>query len=211
MASDQAYGDDDRGKLPRRRKIPQRSDPGARHLSERAVTRVAPVGIVIAFCVSAACACELQAMWRIGAGVMHKMKAMVFRGVGDLRLEDVPRPRPNAGEAVIRITATTICGTDVHIVKGEYPVKEGLILGHEPVGVIHELGSGLDEDYTVGERVIVGAITPCGQCFYCLNGVHSQCHGPLGGCASATPSTVPGPSTCSCRTRAPTSRSSPTV
>jgi threonine dehydrogenase-like Zn-dependent dehydrogenase len=101
--------------------------------------------------------------------------------VGDLRVQDVPRPHPKAGEAVIRITATTICGTDVHIVKGEYPVKEGLILGHEPVGVIHELGSGLEEDYTVGQRVIVGAITPCGQCFYCLNGVHSQCHGPLGG------------------------------
>jgi threonine dehydrogenase-like Zn-dependent dehydrogenase len=49
------------------------------------------------------------------------------------------------------------------------------------VGVIHELGSGLEEDYTVGQRVIVGAITPCGQCFYCLNGAHSQCHGPLGG------------------------------
>jgi threonine dehydrogenase-like Zn-dependent dehydrogenase len=112
---------------------------------------------------------------------MQKMKAVVFRGVGDLRVEDVPRPRPKAGEAVIRITATTICGTDVHIVKGEYPVKEGLILGHEPVGVIHELGSGLEEDYVVGQRVIVGAITPCGQCFYCFNGVHSQCHGPLGG------------------------------
>jgi threonine dehydrogenase-like Zn-dependent dehydrogenase len=112
---------------------------------------------------------------------MQKMKAVVFHGVDDLRVEDVPRPRPKAGEAVIRITATTICGTDVHIVKGEYPVKQGLILGHEPVGVIHELGSGLEEDYTVGQRVIVGAITPCGHCFYCLNGAHSQCHGPLGG------------------------------
>jgi alcohol dehydrogenase len=112
---------------------------------------------------------------------MQKMKAVVFYGVGDLRVQDVPCPRPKAGEAVIRITATTICGTDVHIVKGEYPVKQGLILGHEPVGVIHELGSGLDEVYAVGQRVIVGAITPCGQCFYCLNGVHSQCHGPLGG------------------------------
>jgi threonine dehydrogenase-like Zn-dependent dehydrogenase len=112
---------------------------------------------------------------------MQKMKAVVFRGVGDLRIEDVPRPKPKAGEAVIRITATTICGTDVHIVKGEYPVSEGLILGHEPVGVIHELGSGLEEDYAVGQRVLVGAITPCGQCFYCLNGLHAQCHGPLGG------------------------------
>jgi len=112
---------------------------------------------------------------------MQKMKAVVFHGVNDLRVVDVPRPRPRAGEAVIRVTATTICGTDVHIVKGEYPVAPGLILGHEPVGVIHELGSGLDAEYSVGQRVIVGAITPCGQCFYCLNGVHAQCHGALGG------------------------------
>jgi threonine dehydrogenase-like Zn-dependent dehydrogenase len=124
---------------------------------------------------------EDESVARNRSGAMQKMKAVVFHGVDDLRVEDVPRPRPKAGEAVIRITATTICGTDVHIVKGEYPVKQGLILGHEPVGVIHELGSGLEEDYTVGQRVIVGAITPCGQCFYCLNGAHSQCHGPLGG------------------------------
>ena len=52
---------------------------------------------------------------------------------------------------------------------------------HEPVGVIEELGAGLRTDYEVGQRVIVGAITPCGQCFYCLNGSHSQCGGPLGG------------------------------
>ena len=112
---------------------------------------------------------------------MQKMKAVVFHGANDLRLEEVPRPRPKAGEAVIRVTATTICGTDVHIVKGEYPVRAGLILGHEPVGVIHELGDGLDDEYTVGQRVIVGAITPCGQCFYCWNGAHSQCQGALGG------------------------------
>ena len=112
---------------------------------------------------------------------MDVMKAVVFHGVNDLRVEEVPKPRPRAGEAVIRITATTICGTDVHIVKGEYPVRPGLILGHEPVGVIDELGDGLETDYSVGQRVIVGAITPCGQCFYCLNGVHSQCHGAMGG------------------------------
>jgi alcohol dehydrogenase len=111
---------------------------------------------------------------------METMKAVVFRGVNDLRFEEVPKPRPKAGQAVIRITATTICGTDVHIVKGEYPVRPGLILGHEPVGVIDALGEGLEE-YAIGQRVIVGAITPCGQCFYCLNGAHSQCHGPLGG------------------------------
>ena len=112
---------------------------------------------------------------------MNTMQAAVFHGIGDVRIEEVPKPTPRAGEALIRITATTICGTDVHIVKGEYPVRPGLILGHEPVGVIEELGDGLHEEYAIGQRVIAGAITPCGQCFYCLNGSHSQCHGPLGG------------------------------
>ena len=112
---------------------------------------------------------------------METMQAVVFRGIDDLRVEEVSKPRPKAGEAVIRVTATTICGTDVHIVKGEYPVRQGLILGHEPVGVIEELGEGLEDEYQVGQRVIVGAITPCGQCFYCLNGAHSQCGGALGG------------------------------
>jgi threonine dehydrogenase-like Zn-dependent dehydrogenase len=112
---------------------------------------------------------------------MDTMKAVVFRGKDRIAVEQVPKPRPRAGEAVVRITTTTICGTDVHIVRGEYPVKPGLILGHEPVGVVEELGAGLEELYTVGERVIVGAITPCGQCFYCLNGSSSQCGGALGG------------------------------
>jgi alcohol dehydrogenase len=112
---------------------------------------------------------------------MGTMKAVVFKGKDQIALEEVPKPIPGVGEALIRITATTICGTDVHIVRGEYPVKPGLILGHEPVGVIDALGPGLEADYTVGQRVIVGAITPCGQCFYCLNGVHSQCGGGLGG------------------------------
>jgi threonine dehydrogenase-like Zn-dependent dehydrogenase len=112
---------------------------------------------------------------------MNMMKAVVFKGPGRIAVEEVPKPTPGPGEAVIRITTTTICGTDVHIVRGEYPVKPGLILGHEPVGVIEALGSGLDPEYAVGQRVIVGAITPCGQCFYCLNGVHSQCGGALGG------------------------------
>src|SRR6187549_2089218 len=86
---------------------------------------------------------------------MTTMKAVVFKGKDCLAVEEVPRPTPGAGEAVIRITATTICGTDVHIVRGEYPVKSGLILGHEPVGVIEELGAGLDRLYAVGQRVIV--------------------------------------------------------
>jgi alcohol dehydrogenase len=89
---------------------------------------------------------------------MTSMKAVVFRGKGQIGIEEVPRPVPRPGEAVIKITATTICGTDVHIVRGEYPVKPGLVLGHEPVGVIDELGAGLDTHYRVGERVIAGAI-----------------------------------------------------
>jgi threonine dehydrogenase-like Zn-dependent dehydrogenase len=112
---------------------------------------------------------------------MTTMRGVVFRGKDRIAVEDLPKPRPRAGEALVRITTTTICGTDVHIVRGEYPVRPGLVLGHEPVGVIAELGPGLDDVYAVGERVIVGAITPCGQCFYCLNGSSSQCGGALGG------------------------------
>jgi threonine dehydrogenase-like Zn-dependent dehydrogenase len=108
---------------------------------------------------------------------MGKMRANVFHGVNDIRVEEVQRPHAGVGEAVIRVTLTTICGTDLHIVRGEYPVKPGLIIGHEPVGVIEELGLGVT-GYEIGERVLVGAITPCGQCRACLSGHHSQCgHG----------------------------------
>ncbi len=105
------------------------------------------------------------------------MKAAVFHGAGDLRVEEVPRPSAGPGEAVIRVTLTTICGTDLHILRGEYPVRAGLVIGHEPVGVVEELGAGVT-GWEPGERVLVGAITPCGQCRACLAGQHSQCgHG----------------------------------
>src|SRR6476646_7673475 len=108
---------------------------------------------------------------------MQKMKATVFRGPNDIRVEEVPRPRAGSGEAVIRITLTTICGTDLHILRGEYPVTPGLVIGHEPVGVIEELGEGLS-GYKIGDRVLVGAITPCGQCRACLSAQWAQCgHG----------------------------------
>src|SRR4030095_14617400 len=108
---------------------------------------------------------------------MEKMKALVFHGKNDIRVDEVPRPHAGVGEAVIRITLTTICGTDLHIVRGEYPVKPGLIIGHEPVGVIEEVGPGVT-GFEVGDRVLVGAITPCGQCRACLSGQLSQCgHG----------------------------------
>jgi len=107
----------------------------------------------------------------------HTMRATVFHGVNDIRVEKVERPYPGPGEALVRITTTTICGTDLHILRGEYPVKPGLIIGHEPVGVIEHLGIGVT-GYSVDERVLVGAITPCGQCHACLSGHLSQCgHG----------------------------------
>ena len=108
------------------------------------------------------------------------MKAYVFEGPGSLVLEDKPIPSAGYGEAVIKVRLTTICGTDIHIWKGEYPVEPGLTIGHEAVGVIHELGPGVT-GYEVGQRVLVGAITPCGQCEPCLSGHTSQCGGALGG------------------------------
>ena len=105
------------------------------------------------------------------------MRANVFLGPGRMEVREVPRPRAAVGEAIVRITLTTICGTDVHILKGEYAVAPGLIVGHEPVGVVAELGPGV-VGYQVGDRVLVGAITPCGQCLACLAGHQAQCgHG----------------------------------
>jgi alcohol dehydrogenase len=114
---------------------------------------------------------------RIDPGAILKtMRAAVFVEPGRIELQERPVPRPGPGEALVKVTTTTICGTDVHILKGEYPVRPGLIIGHEPVGIIAELGAGVT-GYEVGQRVIVGAITPCGQCFACQGGTGSQCGG----------------------------------
>src|SRR5262245_52304098 len=108
---------------------------------------------------------------------MESMNAAVFQGVNDIGVQEITRPHAGVGEAVIRVMLTTICGTDLHILRGEYRVKPGLIIGHEPVGIIHELGPGV-AGYEIGERVLIGAITPCGQCRACLSGNLSQCgHG----------------------------------
>jgi threonine dehydrogenase-like Zn-dependent dehydrogenase len=108
---------------------------------------------------------------------MNTMKANVFHGKNSIRVEEVQRPHADVGEVVIKVTLTTICGTDLHIVRGEYPVQPGLIIGHEPVGKIVEIGPGVS-GYHVGDRVLVGAITPCGQCRACLSGHAAQCgHG----------------------------------
>lgn len=108
---------------------------------------------------------------------MTTMRAARFEGKNSIRLREVPRPRPTHGEVLVRVTMTTICGTDVHILRGEYPVRDGLIVGHELVGVVEEVGPGVS-GYVRGDRVIAGAITPCGQCRACLSGCSSQCgHG----------------------------------
>ena len=88
---------------------------------------------------------------------MSTMKAAVFVEPGRIELVSKPIPSVGPNDALVRITTTTICGTDVHILKGEYPVAKGLTVGHEPVGVIEKLGSAV-VGYTEGQRVIAGAI-----------------------------------------------------
>ncbi len=104
------------------------------------------------------------------------MKAAVFEGKERIVLEERPVPTCGPTDAIVRVSLTTICGTDVHIWREEYPVEQGRIVGHEPVGVIHELGEAV-RGYDVGERVLVGAVTPCGTCFYCQSHNESQCSG----------------------------------
>jgi threonine dehydrogenase-like Zn-dependent dehydrogenase len=104
---------------------------------------------------------------------MAMMKAAVFAEPGRIVLDDKPIPEVGPLDALIRVTTTTICGTDVHILKGEYPVARGLTIGHEPVGIIEKLGSAV-KGYREGQRVIAGAITPSGYSNACLCGRHSQ-------------------------------------
>lgn len=101
------------------------------------------------------------------------MKATVFVAPGRIELTDKPIPDIGPNDALIRITTTTICGTDVHILKGEYPVKPGLTIGHEPVGVIEKLGANV-QGYAEGQRVIAGAICPSFTSYGCQDGVPSQ-------------------------------------
>ena len=101
------------------------------------------------------------------------MKAAVFVDKGRIELADKPIPDVGPNDALVRITTTTICGTDVHILKGEYPVAKGLTVGHEPVGVIEKLGSAV-QGYTEGQRVIAGAICPNFNSYAAQDGAPSQ-------------------------------------
>ena len=104
------------------------------------------------------------------------MKALVYKGPGSLSVEDRPRPKVNQpDDAVVKMLKTTICGTDLHILKGDVPTcTPGRILGHEGIGIIAEVGNGVS-NFKQGDRVIVSCITSCGKCDYCKKGMYSHC------------------------------------
>lgn len=104
------------------------------------------------------------------------MQALVYHGPGEKEWESKPDPGiESSGDAVVRIDTTTICGTDLHILKGDVPtVTEGRTLGHEAVGTVVEVGSGV-QDVQEGDRVLVSCISACGRCAYCRRGLQSQC------------------------------------
>lgn len=106
------------------------------------------------------------------------MKAIVFRGVGNIELEDVEEPRlTESTDAIVRITTSAICGTDLHMIRGTMPgMKDGTILGHEAVGVVEALGDDV-RNLTIGQRVVVPSTIACGVCSYCRAGYHAQCDG----------------------------------
>jgi alcohol dehydrogenase len=104
------------------------------------------------------------------------MKALVYHGPGRRAWEDRPRPKVQSdGDAIVRMTTSTICGTDLHILKGDVPaVTDGRILGHEGVGVIEEIGAGVTT-FKTGDKVLVSCITSCGSCDFCKRGIYSHC------------------------------------
>ena len=107
------------------------------------------------------------------------MKALVYHGPGKRAWEDKPRPAiQEPGDAIVRITTSTICGTDLHILKGDLQsVTDGRILGHEGIGVIEEVGAGVSE-FHVGDKVIISCVTACLKCDFCKRGMYSHCrHG----------------------------------
>ena len=106
------------------------------------------------------------------------MKALVYHGPGQKAWEDIPKPELSADtDAIVRVDATTICGTDLHILKGDVPeVTNGRILGHEAVGTVETVGSAV-KNVKPGDRVLVSCITACGACRFCREGHYGQCLG----------------------------------
>ncbi len=106
------------------------------------------------------------------------MKALVYHGPGQKAWEEVPKPTLQADtDAIVRVDAVTICGTDLHILKGDVPaVTDGRILGHEAVGTVEEVGAGV-KNVKAGDKVLVSCITACGSCRFCREGRFGQCLG----------------------------------
>ena len=120
-------------------------------------------------------ATELESPQGKGAAT-GRMKALVYHGPGQRSWEDAPRPAiQNATDAIVRITTSTICGTDLHILKGDVPsVTPGRILGHEGIGVVIEVGAAVTAVRS-GDRVIISCVTACGKCDYCRKSMYSHC------------------------------------
>lgn len=109
-------------------------------------------------------------------GKSPQMKAMVYVGPGDIKLKDCPKPVITApGDAIVRVTHTTICGTDLHILKGDVPTAEpGRILGHEGVGVIDSVGAAVTS-FKPGDHVLISCVSACGTCEFCRKQMYSHC------------------------------------
>ncbi|MEA2491556.1 MAG: hypothetical protein QOH21_3348 [Acidobacteriota bacterium] len=117
------------------------------------------------------------------------MKAVVFHGIGDIRLDEVKEPKiKDATDAIVRLTASAICGTDLHMIRGTMPgMKSGTILGHEGIGIVEEIGKDV-RNLRKGDRVVVPSTIACGTCSYCRAGYYAQCdnanpNGPSAGTA----------------------------
>lgn len=104
------------------------------------------------------------------------MKAVVWHDLGDIRLDDVAEPTlENPTDAIVRLTASAICGTDLHFIRGTMQgMKKGTILGHEGVGIVEEVGEQV-RNFAPGDRVVIGSTIACGYCSYCRDGYYSQC------------------------------------
>jgi alcohol dehydrogenase len=113
---------------------------------------------------------------QLASNTTKTMKALVYLGPGQKELQDRPMPTIAAStDAIVRVAKTTICGTDLHILKGDVPTcVPGRILGHEGIGTVSEIGSGVTQ-FQAGDRVIISCISSCGKCEYCRKGMYSHC------------------------------------
>jgi len=104
------------------------------------------------------------------------MRALVYHGPGKKALEERPKPViKDPTDAIVKLSKSTICGTDLHIMKGDVPtVTDGRILGHEGVGIAESIGSAVS-NFRVDDRVLISCITSCGKCDYCKKGMYSHC------------------------------------